>query len=51
MRVAKWGATVEDRSRLRMKIDDESEETPDKADSALSVSDMDEELFKLLNDA
>ncbi|MFM9464129.1 hypothetical protein ACKI1K_14930 [Streptomyces scabiei] len=51
MRVAKWGATVEDRSRLRMKIDDESEETPEQADPDLSVSDMDEELFKLLNDA
>ncbi|MEU1176547.1 hypothetical protein ABZ464_02675 [Streptomyces sp. NPDC005820] len=51
MRVAKWGATVEDRSRLRMKIEDESEETPEKAGPDLSVSDMDEELFKLLNDA
>ncbi|MFE9455972.1 hypothetical protein [Streptomyces californicus] len=51
MRVAKWGATVEDRARLRMKIEDESEETPVKADSDLSESNLDEELFKLLNDA
>ncbi|MEU3825218.1 hypothetical protein AB0F36_07820 [Streptomyces sp. NPDC029080] len=49
MRTAKWGGTVEDRARLRMKIEDESEETPEKAASDVSVSDMDEELFKLLN--
>ncbi|MFC9231346.1 hypothetical protein ACFTZI_20690 [Streptomyces decoyicus] len=49
MRVAKWGATTEDRARLRMKLDVESEETPEQVDPDLSVSDIDEELFKLLN--
>ncbi|MFI2909450.1 hypothetical protein ACG2OD_14535 [Streptomyces sp. PDY-4] len=48
-RVAKWGATVEDRARLRMTFEktDETEaagvpETPEEVD-------MDEELYKLLN--
>ncbi|MFD8088961.1 hypothetical protein ACFWB7_02155 [Streptomyces solisilvae] len=51
MRVAKWGATVEDRSRLRMKLEDDPEEKPEEAAPDLPNSDLDEELFKLLNDA
>lgn len=48
-RVAKWGATVEDRARLRMTIESEShEEAPKPAEGSKAV-DMDEELYKLLN--
>ncbi|MFD7257164.1 hypothetical protein [Streptomyces sp. NPDC059874] len=48
-RVAKWGATVEDRARLRMTVESESpEEAPKPAEGSNAV-DMDEELYKLLN--
>lgn len=50
-RVAKWGATVEDRNRLRMKLEDPEDE-PDNgpaADGLTETQNMDEELFKLLN--
>jgi hypothetical protein len=50
-RVAKWGATVEDRNRLRMKIEDSedepSEEVP--ADGPTETQVSDEELFKFLS--
>ncbi|MFJ8041199.1 hypothetical protein ACIRBX_11905 [Kitasatospora sp. NPDC096147] len=45
-RVAKWGATLEDRSRLRMKLEDAEPEGPAAEPPAL---DLDEELFNLLN--
>ncbi|MGW6597901.1 phage terminase small subunit [Streptomyces sp. NPDC055036] len=49
-RVAKWGATVEDRARLRMTIEtDPDENEPESPSEAPSNSDMDEELYKLLN--
>jgi hypothetical protein len=50
-RVAKWGATVEDRARLRMSIDKHPEgtEEPDTAPEKSPDVDMDEELYKLLN--
>jgi hypothetical protein len=47
-RVAKWGATNEDRARLRMsfeKKDDEGSESPSKGSE---VPEMDDELFKRL---
>lgn len=48
-RVAKWGATVEDRARLRMTFEKPSQsEAPDSA-GASSTLDMDEELYRLLN--
>ncbi|MEU6704734.1 hypothetical protein [Streptomyces wuyuanensis] len=50
-RVAKWGATVEDRARLRMTIDKdpESKEEPETAPDQSPEVNMDEELYKLLN--
>jgi hypothetical protein len=53
-RVAKWGATVEDRARLRMSIEDEGQEHDKAAPETAEVpetADMDEELFRLLNGA
>ncbi|MFC8099427.1 hypothetical protein [Streptomyces sp. NPDC057363] len=50
-RVAKWGATVEDRNRLRMKIE-ESNESPGEgtpADPQNEDTVTDEELFKFLS--
>jgi hypothetical protein len=51
-RVAKWGATVEDRARLRMSIEDDQDQ--DQADETAgtqpATTDLDEELFRLLND-
>ncbi|MGW0087841.1 phage terminase small subunit [Streptomyces sp. NPDC003328] len=50
-RVAKWGATVEDRNRLRMKIED-SENDPDNegpADGPPETQVTDEDLFKFLS--
>lgn len=50
-RVAKWGATVEDRNRLRMKLEDpdegSEEPTPEGGPSEGQVTD--EELFKFLS--
>jgi hypothetical protein len=49
-RVAKWGATVEDRNRLRMTIETEDpEEGPEATPETPPEVDMDEELYKLLN--
>lgn len=45
-RTAKWGSTVEDRNRLRMKFEDTDEAEEDPAEP--SGMDMDEELYKLL---
>ncbi|RLV10220.1 hypothetical protein CTZ27_03075 [Streptomyces griseocarneus] len=48
-RVGKWGATVEDRARLRMAVD-ESEENDEPAGPAKpSAADLDAELFKMLS--
>ncbi|MFJ9234372.1 hypothetical protein ACIRJ3_05230 [Streptomyces anulatus] len=51
-RVAKWGATTEDRSRLRMSIEDTEGQDeggePDSPDP--TTTDLDEELFRLLSD-
>jgi hypothetical protein len=48
-RVAKWGATVEDRARLRMTFQKPGEGEPAAAPEAPEEMDMDEELYKLLN--
>ncbi|MFB8199402.1 phage terminase small subunit [Kitasatospora purpeofusca] len=50
-RTAKWGATVEDRARLRMSIKDEHQDQAEDADQAPAetTTDLDEELFRLLN--
>jgi hypothetical protein len=53
-RVSKWGATVEDRARLRMTIDGDEDQAPEEgADpeaAAATTTDMDEELFRLLSE-
>ncbi|MFJ7329040.1 hypothetical protein ACIQVN_22710 [Streptomyces cyaneofuscatus] len=49
-RVAKWGATTEDRSRLRMSIEDTQGQDQGDETTERMADDMDEELFKLLND-
>ncbi|MFF8629674.1 phage terminase small subunit [Streptomyces werraensis] len=49
-RVAKWGATVEDRARLRMSITKDPEETPEEVSPEPTESDLDDELFRLLNE-
>ena len=48
-RVAKWGATAEDRARLRMKLEKPKDESPEKADTEPTDVDIDEELYELLN--
>ncbi|MER5883098.1 hypothetical protein ABT160_04645 [Streptomyces sp. NPDC001941] len=48
-RVAKWGATVEDRARLRMTIDQPSEAEPAAVSETPDELNMDEELYRLLN--
>ncbi|MFD4608289.1 hypothetical protein ACFWOT_09245 [Streptomyces sp. NPDC058440] len=49
-RVAKWGATVEDRARLRMSIEDDQDQ--DQADETAPepTTDLDEELYRLLSE-
>ncbi len=47
-RTAKWGATTEDRNRLRMSIKDEHQDQ-DADQAPASPTDLDEELFRLLN--
>jgi hypothetical protein len=52
-RSAKWGATTEDRARLRMSIEDhedQDETAGEEAAAVASTTDMDEELFRLLSD-
>jgi hypothetical protein len=46
-RVAKWGATNEDRARLRMKFEKPSE-GPESPAKGSEVPDMDEDLYKRL---
>jgi hypothetical protein len=48
-RVAKWGATVEDRARLRMTIEQAKEGQPESPSEEPSIVDMDQELYDLLN--
>ncbi|MDQ1016684.1 phage terminase small subunit [Streptomyces afghaniensis] len=48
-RVAKWGATVEDRARLRMTFQKPGEGEPAGVPEAPEEMNMDEELYKLLN--
>lgn len=50
-RVAKWGATVEDRARLRMTFEKTDENEPAAPCEAPPEVDMDEELYKLLNNS
>jgi hypothetical protein len=51
-RVSKWGATVEDRARLRMSIEDDQDQdqAEETAAAESTTTDLDEELFRLLND-
>ncbi|MFE0773904.1 hypothetical protein [Streptomyces sp. NPDC058861] len=49
MRTAKWGSTVEDRARLRMTVEKPDEDELAAASEAREEVDMDEELYKLLN--
>ncbi|MET8839701.1 hypothetical protein ABZW67_06335 [Streptomyces rubiginosohelvolus] len=49
-RVAKWGATTEDRSRLRMSFEDTKGQDQGDETTERMADDMDEELFRLLND-
>ncbi|MEU6765893.1 hypothetical protein ABZ916_25675 [Streptomyces sp. NPDC046853] len=48
-RVAKWGATTEDRARLRMSLEDPEDEGQE-ADVPDTTTDLDEELYRLLSD-
>ncbi|MGW0930691.1 phage terminase small subunit [Streptomyces sp. NPDC002644] len=49
-RVAKWGATAEDRARLRMKIEaPKTEEGPEEAPEIPSDVEMDQALYDMLN--
>ncbi|MFI6684963.1 hypothetical protein [Streptomyces sp. NPDC050485] len=49
-RVGKWGATTEDRARLRMSFDKQVEMESAKTPKAASDTDIDAELFKLLSE-
>jgi hypothetical protein len=50
-RVAKWGATVEDRARLRMSIEDEDQDQAEEMAAAESTTpDLDAELYRLLSE-
>ncbi|MER6382083.1 phage terminase small subunit [Streptomyces sp. NPDC001118] len=49
-RVAKWGATVEDRARLRMSIEDGDQGQADETASTGPTTDLDEELYRLLSE-
>ncbi|MEV8022507.1 hypothetical protein AB0O76_40685 [Streptomyces sp. NPDC086554] len=48
-RVGRWGATTEDRARLRMSFDKQVEAEAKKPETA-SETDMDAELYKLLSE-
>jgi hypothetical protein len=48
-RVAKWGATVEDRARLRMSIEDQ-DQGDEHEEAAPTETDLDDELYRLLNE-
>jgi hypothetical protein len=47
-RVAKWGATNEDRARLRMKFEKQPEDGPEKPSAEPTTTDMDDDLYKRL---
>jgi hypothetical protein len=49
-RVAKWGATTEDRARLRMSLEDPEDQADETAAAEPTNTDLDEELFRLLSD-
>jgi hypothetical protein len=49
-RVAKWGATTEDRARLRMSLEDNEDQADETAPAEPTNTDLDEELFRLLSD-
>jgi hypothetical protein len=51
-RVAKWGATTEDRARLRMSLEDpeDQDQGDEPGTPEPTTSDLDEELFRLLSD-
>ncbi|MGW1867938.1 phage terminase small subunit [Streptomyces mauvecolor] len=48
-RVGRWGATTEDRARLRMNFDQQTEQEAVQA-SQEAATDLDEELFKMLSE-
>ncbi|GAA4071261.1 hypothetical protein [Streptomyces hundungensis] len=48
-RVGRWGATTEDRARLRMNFDQQAEQEAAQATQE-AVTDLDEELFKMLSE-
>jgi hypothetical protein len=47
-RVAKWGATNEDRARLRMSFEKKTEGAPEGPSAGSEVPDMDDDLYKRL---
>ncbi|MFE8916870.1 hypothetical protein [Streptomyces globisporus] len=47
-RVAKWGATNEDRARLRMKFEKPEEGPSEPSEKELTAFDMDQELYNKL---
>ncbi|MFD9563394.1 hypothetical protein [Streptomyces sp. NPDC059994] len=49
-RVGKWGATTEDRARLRMSFDKQAQSEATGPHQPTSHADMDAELFKLLSE-
>ncbi|MGV9693339.1 phage terminase small subunit [Streptomyces sp. NPDC003444] len=49
-RVAKWGATTEDRARLRMSIEDQEHDDSAAEASEPAAADLDEELYRLLSE-
>ncbi|MFG2228020.1 hypothetical protein [Streptomyces sp. NPDC048644] len=48
-RVGRWGATTEDRARLRMNFDHQAEQEAEQA-AQDAATDLDEELFKMLSE-
>lgn len=47
-RVAKWGATNEDRARLRMKLEEKPDSPSQPSKEELTTFDMDDDLYKRL---
>ncbi|MEU5187007.1 hypothetical protein AB0G83_07605 [Streptomyces klenkii] len=50
-RVGRWGATTEDRARLRMDFDQQAQEQAAQAAKEAATADMDAELFKMLSES
>ncbi|MBB5123213.1 hypothetical protein AF335_33100 [Streptomyces eurocidicus] len=50
-RVGRWGATTEDRARLRMSFDQQAEAEAAAAAQEAKAADMDAELFKMLSES